>query len=66
MDRGGAEMIIKITIPLSRFTYKDAMNISQDYPVDVWFDGDRNGLIVSGRIQDIMDMQHEMRRSGRI
>ncbi len=59
-------MIVKITIPLSKFTYQDALNISQDYPVDVWFDGDRNSLTVSGRIQDIMDMQHEMRKIGRL
>ncbi|MEM2934253.1 MAG: hypothetical protein QXQ02_04200 [Halobacteria archaeon] len=56
-------MIVRITIPLSAFTYKDALKLSQDYPVDVWFDADQKGLVVSGRIQDIMDMHREMKKT---
>lgn len=66
MELEGAEMIVRITIPLSKFTYKDALTLSQNYPVDVWFDADHKGLIVSGRIQDIIDMQQEMRRAGKL
>ena len=61
-----AEMIVKITIPLSVFTYKDALKLSQEYPVDVWFDADQKGLVVSGRIQDIIDMQREMKKTGKL
>lgn len=56
-------MIVRITIPLSAFTYKDALKLSQDYPVDVWFDADQKGLVVSGRIQDILDMHREMKKT---
>ncbi len=59
-------MIVRITIPLSAFTYKDALKLSQEYPVDVWFDADQKGLVVSGRIQDIIDMHREMKKTGKL